>query len=243
MKQNHHAFTLIELLVVIAIIAILASMLLPALNQARERARQSNCLNSLKQQGTATAFYMDENDGFFYTGFKSDGTIDRSFAWFRVMQPYLGKDTADSVGKKKDKILWCAADGNIIRAEKPTAQLWDELRISYAFNNQHLPKRKSGKIKVPSTTICILEADANLNQDGQGGYFIALSWSDSANPCATVRHNSSCNVLWIDGHVSAVRSPTGLWNGLYTKGVLYNKWDNDNRWTIDGTIWNAPKDN
>lgn len=90
MKSIKSIFTLIELLVVVAIIAILAAILLPALNKARDKARQSSCLNNLKGISSATFFYSNDNHDFLMP---NNGTTFIKF-WSVHLADYLNYQNA-----------------------------------------------------------------------------------------------------------------------------------------------------
>jgi prepilin-type N-terminal cleavage/methylation domain-containing protein len=92
--RSAHAFTLIELLVVIAIIAILAAMLLPVLDRAKQTSLRIACMDNLKQLGLASQLYVDDNQGFYPPRMSSDRWPDKFY---------------DSYGRKV-QILLCPSE-------------------------------------------------------------------------------------------------------------------------------------
>lgn len=223
-EQMRRYFTLIELLVVIAIIAILASMLLPALNQARERARSSNCASNMKQLGLTCALYVSDNDGQLPYA-PAWGTFT---AWNKALYPYFSQEKF-SERKTPVKLFYCPSD-NLTAKEGSFFDYY----ISYGYNIDGLyGAKKIDRIKRAAAVV--MSADTGHATD-HFGYFYLYSQTNKTY-MVYPRHGNSASVLFLDGHVESVRTPNGVSSGFYQADILGEKGiTENNKWTWNGSI-------
>jgi prepilin-type N-terminal cleavage/methylation domain-containing protein/prepilin-type processing-associated H-X9-DG protein len=231
--SRRRGFTLVELLIVIAIIAVLVSILLPAMSKAREAAKGTQCLSNLRQLGQKFEIYFANNQGAFYPPSKA---LDLKTMWMHVIFGIDPSDPSSTTAGKGVAILYCPNDPlqwNTGKREPTKADI-NAGNISYGYNCMGLggyvneggnlksfmfnsgtntPKVpaavltpcKPANIRLASETV--LACDAAINQTAgkreAGGWFRVFSYPDSGNGGAYLRHGLYGNVLWCDGHASA----------------------------------------
>ncbi len=200
-------FTLIELLVVIAIIAILAAMLLPALNKARESAYNAQCISNMKQIALGVVGYTSNYDDYLpIYNQKIDG-IDRGWNHFLAQNK---SEVLENLYCPRKEFLPPGSDGFGSSTDFFTG-LPDFNRVWYGYNYYIGQNYKITQLDRPATIVAFAEI-ASINgytyTTGLDGSGMSTTQSERKNwMTGRSRHSDGSNYLFTDGHVTYYKTP------------------------------------
>ena len=212
MQTRGRKFTLIELLIVIAIIAILAAMLLPALNKAREKARSIQCINNQKQIGMALNFYQNEFNGFVLPAkLASSATYAYNGQLFWLWNSFLihtGRITMNLLvcpTSEKFETNWSSfyfQNKKIISSSDNAWQFGGYGMNNCRANDGTTAVRwiKNTQVKRPASILYYAETK---HYSSERPFYIAVGGVNTISRL-WIQHNGICNLLMFDGHTDSV---------------------------------------